>query len=92
MKDIKRILIKYYPKEISSNFNPYTKFKILFKIALSLYFLHDKFIVHRDIKLKNIPIDTNYNPKLIDFGSSYFVLQIKNKEMKKETTPKCKLL
>eukprot|EP00754_Rhynchopus_humris_P049617 Rhum_TRINITY_DN8497_c0_g1::Rhum_TRINITY_DN8497_c0_g1_i1::g.28243::m.28243/K07359/CAMKK2; calcium/calmodulin-dependent protein kinase kinase 2 len=41
-------------------------------IANGLQFLHDKLIVHRDIKPDNILLDHNDNVKLADFGVSAF--------------------
>lgn len=42
--------------------------EILFKIAKTVDYLHDKGIAHCDIKLDNILLDSNLNPKLCDFG------------------------
>ncbi len=45
--------------------------KFIFKqIILSLQFIHNKNIVHRDIKLDNILIDLNNKIKICDFGVS----------------------
>ena len=43
--------------------------KILFKkILLGVQALHKAGIFHRDLKIDNIVIDENYNPKICDFG------------------------
>jgi len=40
------------------------------KIVKGVGYLHSKNILHRDIKLDNILLDKNLNPKIIDFGIS----------------------
>jgi len=42
------------------------------QICEGLQFIHKKHIAHRDIKLENVLIDSNYNAKLCDFGFSRF--------------------
>ena len=55
----------YYPKKgLGENFARL----ITYKLALALLHLHSNGFVHRDIKLENIMVDTNYNMKLCDFG------------------------
>lgn len=44
--------------------------EVCIKIADALSFIHNKGIVHRDIKPGNILFDENKNPKLSDFGVS----------------------
>jgi serine/threonine-protein kinase len=43
---------------------------IIFKIGQALDYIHNKNILHLDIKPSNILMDNNNNPKLIDFGIS----------------------
>lgn len=48
---------------------PEEKTKELFtKILSGLGYAHTKEVVHRDIKPSNIIIDSNFNPKILDFG------------------------
>jgi serine/threonine protein kinase len=47
------------------------RFNICMGIARGLAYLHEEVqprIIHRNIKLKNILLDNNFNPKIADFG------------------------
>ena len=47
------------------------RFKIINGIARGLQYLHEDSqpkIVHRDLKVSNILLDFDYNPKISDFG------------------------
>ncbi len=44
--------------------------RIIFKIGQALQYIHEKNILHLDIKPSNILMDKNQNPQLIDFGIS----------------------
>ena len=46
------------------------KLKIMKGLLESIKYLHDRGIAHGDIKLENILLDSNFNPKLADFGFS----------------------
>lgn len=53
------------------------------EIALAVKFLHDKGVVHRDIKLENVIIGSDGHCKLTDFGLSKFLDQ--TEDMKTRT-------
>jgi serine/threonine protein kinase len=47
------------------------RFNICMGIAQGLGYLHEEVqpcIIHQNIKLKNILLDNNFNPKIADFG------------------------
>lgn len=46
--------------------------KYSFQILIILEHIHDKGVMHRDIKLENFVLDDRKNIKLIDFGSARF--------------------
>lgn len=52
------------------NWNPTKKYISLLGIANALRYLHKKGVVHRDLKPENILIDSDYYPKVCDFGLS----------------------
>jgi len=47
--------------------------RIFVQMCAGLKYLHDRYIVHRDIKLENLLLDENATVKLIDFGFSTVV-------------------
>lgn len=46
----------------------FTKISFIMYICHGIYFLHENKIVHRDIKIANVLVDTKMIAKLIDFG------------------------
>jgi WD40 repeat protein len=47
-----------------------TRYKMIEQIAYGLKFLHEREILHRDMKSLNVLLDINFNVKLSDFGLS----------------------
>ncbi|KAL9263183.1 L-type lectin-domain containing receptor kinase IX.1-like protein [Drosera capensis] len=54
----------------------YVRHRIALGLASALLYLHEEgeqYVVHRDIKSSNIMLDSNFNPKLGDFGLARLV-------------------
>jgi serine/threonine protein kinase len=63
------------------------KTKLFFRIVKATNFIHSKNIIHGDIKLSNIMINTAGEVKLIDFGFSTLAIHKDQKIMKFHGTP-----
>ena len=50
--------------------DPLEKTKIAFGVALGMHYLHEKGLVHRDLKTPNVLLDDDKLPKICDFGLS----------------------
>ena len=46
---------------------------IFYQILKGVKFIHDNEICHRDIKTQNILLDSNYHPKICDFGFATYI-------------------
>ncbi len=52
---------------------------IFSQIAVAVYYLDKKGVVHRDLKDENVVVDGDYRVKLIDFGSASIIAKDPNK-------------
>jgi serine/threonine protein kinase len=55
-----------------------TRYEIIKGICSGLNFLHERDIVHLDLKPQNILMDANMIPKIVDFGLSRFSVKQKS--------------
>ena len=77
-KYIKMFEMDYYPYNLESYFaqkysidiNEKQLFNIIYKVTNALKLLHVNMIIHGDFKAKNIMLDKDYNPIIIDFDLS----------------------
>ena len=79
-KKSKYIILEYAPNESifdylyvkKTGFNELYSKIIFHKILKGIQFCHQNNICHRDIKLENILLDENFNPKICDFGCACY--------------------
>jgi len=56
-------------KAITTNLlNNKQKLNIAHKLLIAVAFLHENYVIHRDIKTDNILLDEDFNPVLADFS------------------------
>ena len=60
----------YYVKPFEQGLKKEYAKVIFYKILKGVLSCHEKGICHRDLKLENILLDENFNPKIADFGFS----------------------
>lgn len=95
------ILTEYYPngslKEIldkeknsiaDTNWSPTKKYICLLGISDAMRYLHHAGIIHRDLKPQNILVDSNYYPRVCDFGLSRCFANSLTNSMKMSMTGK----
>ena len=56
--------------EPQDGWNMTNKFIIIFGIALGMRYMHSMNIIHRDLKPDNVLLESNFYPKICDFGVS----------------------
>ena len=65
-------------EKLDMMFPSQTKLKQFFyKVLMALKYVHNKSVIHRDIKLENILLDENWDPKIADFGISSIFTNLK---------------
>ena len=62
------VMIYYVCPTGSSRLHWSSVFQIIQGIAHGVKILHDRFIVHLDLKPSNVLLDSDFNPKIADFG------------------------
>jgi serine/threonine protein kinase len=50
--------------------------RLLRQLAEAVHYLHQRGLVHRDIKLENVLLDSDGNAKLVDFGFARFMAPV----------------
>ncbi|KAK6204269.1 Akl1 serine/threonine protein kinase [Scheffersomyces amazonensis] len=63
-------LLDYMNAKIKTRLNEREILKIMFDISLALYEMHRLKMIHRDVKIENVLIDSKHDFKLCDFGST----------------------
>ncbi|MCH1626002.1 serine/threonine protein kinase [Ferdinandcohnia quinoae] len=71
---------RYIQRKDSFQFSTFLK-EVYLPLINTLHYVHSQGIIHRDIKPKNILIDQEGNPKLIDFGSATSLETNSNKQI-----------
>ena len=67
-----KILNKCRKSLTPTEFTSTKKYIILIGVALGMKYLHNKGIIHRDLKTGNILLDDDFNPRICDFGCSVY--------------------
>lgn len=60
--------------KVEGHMNPTIRSKIIYGVASTMEKIHRINVIHRDLKLQNIFMDDNYEPRIADFGSSKVIL------------------
>ena len=83
---LKDILDKEKQSLSASGWTPTKKYITLLGISSAMKYLHQKKIIHRDLKPQNILMDSNYYPRVCDFGLSRCLPDSYSKSMNKAMT------
>ncbi|XP_005110168.1 NUAK family SNF1-like kinase 1 [Aplysia californica] len=70
------IVTEYHPTNLFNDLRRHTQAEVskyFSQVVDALLYLHDRHIVHGDVNLQNVLIDTQGNAKLCDFGMAQFV-------------------
>lgn len=70
------LISEYIKSEGKKNekINPTIRSKIIFGVAATMKRVHEKNIVHRDLKLENVFLDDNLEPRIADFGLAKVIM------------------
>ncbi|KAI0462476.1 hypothetical protein LJB42_003970 [Komagataella kurtzmanii] len=68
-------LLDYMNSHLETKLTEPKILKIMLDICLGVLYMHQLKLIHRDIKIENVLIDSKYNFKLCDFGSTCPVLR-----------------
>lgn len=67
---LKKVLEENCTENNNPNFGPTEYSKAAFGIAATMMHVHKKNIMHRDLKPENVFLDSDYEPRIADFGLS----------------------
>lgn len=65
-----RDVIDKSKRKSQQNFDATKRYICLLGIAEAMRYLHEHGVIHRDLKLQNVLLDSNYYPRVCDFGLS----------------------
>ena len=70
---LSKVLKKIQSLNCPNDYNDTSRQIILVGIARGMKYLHDRNIIHKDLKSDNILLDKNFHPLISDFGLSKFI-------------------
>ncbi|ODV61808.1 kinase-like protein, partial [Ascoidea rubescens DSM 1968] len=75
-------LLDFMNLHIKSKLNEYQITKIFYQICLAISYMHylSPPLIHRDIKIENVLIDSNFTFKICDFGSTSEIINPPNSQ------------
>ncbi|GME85043.1 unnamed protein product [Ambrosiozyma monospora] len=69
-------LLDYMNSRLTTKLTESEILKIMYDISKGVYYMHSLKLIHRDIKIENVLIDSNFNFKVCDFGSTCPILRV----------------